>query len=455
MRDIVRVGFLSCALQKRSVEVRGSGASVVRKLAHRHVFLDHLTACRASSGARCPPAVRASDRMHRVPRVVRVISRLNVGGPAIQALTLTRLLEPLGYETTLVRGVEATREGTMDDMAAELGVNPQLLPSLRRELGPHDAQALLAMTGVLRKVKPDILHTHMAKAGTIGRLAAMLAGDAAPPVRVHTFHGHVLTGYFSARKARIFASIERRLAKGTTRLVAVSDEVRDDLTRLRIAPREQIETIPLGFDLAPFGGTSAETADRRRAVRSELGIAAEARVVTLVARLVPIKRVDRFLRVAGRLTDLEDIRFLIVGDGELRDELQAGDLARSLAPQLTWTGIRRDMPSIVSASDVVALTSDNEGTPVSLIEAQAAGVPVVGTNVGGVAGAVADGQSGILVVPEDEAAFADALRLLLGDPHLAARMGAAGREHVRDRFSIDRLVRDIDGLYRRLLSEAV
>ena len=167
-----------------------------------------------------------------MPRVLRVISRLNVGGPAIQALTLTRLLEPLGYETTLVRGVEGPSEGTMDDLAARLGVNPQLQRSLGRELGPRDARALLTMIGTIRRIKPHILHTHMAKAGTIGRLAAMFAGEAAPRVRIHTFHGHVLTGYFSAPKARIFASIERRLAKSTTRLVAVSDEVRDDLTRL-------------------------------------------------------------------------------------------------------------------------------------------------------------------------------------------------------------------------------
>lgn len=389
-----------------------------------------------------------------MPRVVRVISRLNVGGPAIQALTLTRLLEPLGYRTTLVRGVEGPCEGTMDGLAAQLNVHPQMLRSLRRELGPHDARALLAMTGTLRRIKPHILHTHTAKAGTIGRLAAMLAGGAAPRVRIHTFHGHVLTGYFSAPKARLFASIERQLARSTTRLVAVSNEVRDELARLRIAPPEQIETIPLGFDLAPFDGTATEFAKRRRAARADLGIPPDARVVTLVARLVPIKRVDRFLRVATRLTDLEDVRFLVVGDGELRSELHASDLARSLAPRLVWAGIRRDMPAIVSASDVVALCSDNEGTPVSLIEAQAAGVPVVGTKVGGVAGAVAEGRSGILVPPEDEDAFADALRRLLLDPGFAARLGAAGREHVRDRFSIDRLVRDIDVLYRRLLLEA-
>jgi glycosyltransferase involved in cell wall biosynthesis len=386
-------------------------------------------------------------------RVLRIISRLNVGGPAIQALTLTQRLEPLGYETTLIRGAEAPREGNMDRLADELGVLPRRVGSLRRELGPRDLRALIEITASVRRVRPDVLHTHTAKAGTIGRLAAMLAGDAAPAVRVHTFHGHVLSGYFSARKERLYTAIERRLARSTTRLVAVSDQVRNDLLRLGVAPPAKIETVPLGFDLAPFQVDPVERARRRAAVRDELGIAADALVVTLVARLVPIKRVDRFLRIAARLRDLDGVRFLIVGDGELATQLEASDAARLMAGRLVWAGLRADMPAVMSASDVVALTSDNEGTPVSLIEAQAAGVPVVGTNVGGVADAVADGRTGVLVPVDDEDAFAEALRTLLLDRELAERLGAAGPEHVRARFSIDRLVGDIDGLYRRLLAD--
>src|SRR4051794_26091148 len=385
-------------------------------------------------------------------RVLRIISRLNVGGPAIQALTLTRRLEPLGYETTLIRGAEAPREGNMDRLADELGVLPRRVGSLRRELGPRDLRALIEITAAVRRVRPDVLHTHTAKAGTIGRLAAMLAGDAAPAVRVHTFRGHVLSGYFSARKERLYTAIERGLARSTTRLVAVSDQVRSDLLRLGVGPPAKIETVPLGFDLAPFQVDPVERARRRAAVRDELGIAADALVVTLVARLVPIKRVDRFLRVAAKLRDLDSVRFLIVGDGELAKELEASDSARPMADRLVWAGLRGDMPAVMSASDVVALTSDNEGTPVSLIEAQAAGVPVVGTNVGGVADAVADGRTGVLVPADDEDAFAEALRTVLLDRELAERLGAAGPEHVRARFSIDRLVRDIDGLYRRLLA---
>src|SRR3954449_13439469 len=285
-------------------------------------------------------------------RVLRIIGRLNVGGAAIQALTLTRRLEPLGYETTLIRGAEAPREGNMDRLANELGVLPRRVGSLRRELGPRDLRALIEITAAVRRVRPDVLHTHTAKAGTIGRLAAMLAGDAAPAVRVHTFHGHVLTGYFSARKERFYTGIERRLARSTTRLVAVSDQVRDDLLRLGVAPPAKIETVPLGFDLAPFQADPVEHARRRAAVRDELGIAADARVVTLVARLVPIKRVDRFLSVAAKLRDLDSVRFLIVGDGELAADLEASDAARLMADRIVWAGRRGGTPAGRAAGGV-------------------------------------------------------------------------------------------------------
>src|SRR3954454_12399800 len=296
----------------------------------------------SSSRTRAQPFRPEADPM---TRVVRIIGRLNVGGPAIQALTLTRRLEPLGYETTLIRGAEGPREGNMDQLAYELGVLPRRVRSLRRELGPRDLRALIEITAALRRVRPDVLHTHTAKAGTIGRLAAMLAGDAAPAIRVHTFHGHVLTGYFSARKERLYTTIERRLARSTTRLVAVSAQVRNDLLRLRVAPPAKFETVPLGFDLAPFHVDPAERGKRRAAVRDELGIAADALVVTLVARLVPIKRVDRFLRVAARVRDLDGVRFLIVGDGELAKELDASDSARLVADRLVWAGLRTDMPA--------------------------------------------------------------------------------------------------------------
>jgi len=386
-----------------------------------------------------------------VVTVLRVIARLNIGGPAIQAITLTALLSGRGYRTVLVRGREAPREGTLDPLAERFGVRPVLVGSLRRDIGWHDLRALGALIALLRRVRPQIVHTHAAKAGTVGRLAALLVGGRG--ITVHTFHGHVLTGYFSGRRAAAFKRIERFLARRTTRLVAVSDEVRDDLVRLDIAPPEQIEVIPLGFDLTPFQPAGEAAARLRTGARRRLGLDGDERVVTLVARLVPIKRVDRFLRIAGLLGDLPGVRFLVVGDGELHGQLTAAPEARELGDRLVWAGFQSDMPGICAASDVVVLTSDNEGTPVSLIEAQAAARPVVSTDVGGVSSVVLDGRTGRVVGPDDEEAFAAAIREILADPERSARLGAQGRRHVLDRFTIERLVDDVDDLYRRLLAE--
>jgi len=386
-------------------------------------------------------------------RVARIIGRLNIGGPAIQAITLTKLLEPRGYRTLLIRGSEASHEGSMDDLAARYGVQPALIAGLRRELHPADVRALGALIRTLRAFRPDIVHTHLAKAGTLGRIAAVLAFPRRPPLLVHTFHGHSLEGYFPARRSAAFRTIERVLGGRCARIVAVSSEVSEDLVRLRVAPRDRIEVIPLGLDLAPFQVHGDERIARAAAVRGELGVPPDARLVTLVARLVPIKRVDRFLRIASEIARRADVHFAIVGDGELRAALETSPVAAELADRLVWAGFRRDMPDVCFASDVVVLTSDNEGTPVSLIEAQAAAVPVVGTRVGGSATVVRDGETGRLVGVDDERAFADAVLDILAAPAAAAAMGIAGRHHVLGAFSLDRLVDDVDALYGRLLAE--
>jgi glycosyltransferase involved in cell wall biosynthesis len=324
-----------------------------------------------------------------------------------------------------------------------------LVPALGRELGPGDARALAALVRLLRRERPALVHTHAAKAGTLGRTAALVAGLRPRPRLVHTFHGHVLEGYFGPRKEALFRRIERGLARRTDRIVAVSPEVRDDLVRLGVAPRERIAVVPLGFDLAPFVLDGAERARRQQAFRTGLGLGEEERVVTLIARLVPIKRVDRFLRVAARVQT--PARFVVVGSGELESSLRASPEARALGDGLVWAGLRRDIPDVCVGSDVVVLTSDNEGTPVSLIEAQAAAVPVVSTRVGGVASVVDDGVTGWLAPRDDDAALAAAIdrALTLDDPDA---VGLAGRRHVLARFSLDRLVDDIDDLYRSILA---
>jgi glycosyltransferase involved in cell wall biosynthesis len=397
-----------------------------------------------------PDAVR-----HSPVRLIRLISRLNVGGPAIQAITLTKLLEPSGYTTTLVRGCEDPDEGSMDDLARQFGVSPLLVPSMRRNVGWRDALALPRIVGVLRRDRPQLVHTHAAKAGTLGRMAALLAfGRRDRPALVHTFHGHSLSGYFSSRRNALFLRIERLLARRTDRLIAVSAEVRDELVGMGVAPPEKFQVVPVGFDLERFQVNPAERARRRAAFRAELGISQAARVLTLVARLVPIKRVDRFLRVARGLADLPEVVFLVVGDGELREQLRGSEEARALGVRLVWAGLRRDIPDVCFASDVVMLTSDNEGTPVSLIEAQAAGLPTVGTRVGGVASVVIDGESGRLAAPDDETALGSCVRELIGDPERASAMGARGRDRVLAEFALDRLIADMDRVYQEVLTRA-
>jgi glycosyltransferase involved in cell wall biosynthesis len=395
-----------------------------------------------------------SDQPNPV-QLLRIIARLNIGGPAIQAITLTERLSPRGYRTVLVRGSESQNEGAMDDLAQKRGVTPVRVPWLGRELGVRDLAAFAAILKLTLSVRPQIVHTHAAKAGTLGRMAAFVARV---PVTVHTFHGHVLEGYFSPRKAQLFRTVERWLARRTTKLIAVSHEVRADLIRLRIAPENKIEVIPLGFDLTQFSFEDSERAQRRGAFRRAYGIEPDAIVISLVARLVPIKRVDRFLRIAAQLSRNPDadprIRFVIAGDGESRDQLLASPQARVLSERLTWTRFGAGIADVYAGSDMVALTSDNEGTPVSLIEAHAASLPVVSTDVGGVRAVVQGGVSGFVIPPALEDEFMEALRTLTADPELRKRFGSAGHEHVRGRFALDRLVEDIDSLYRRLVRQA-
>jgi glycosyltransferase involved in cell wall biosynthesis len=382
-------------------------------------------------------------------RVARVIGRLNIGGPAVEAILLTKCLRGRGFQTELIRGCEGPSEGNMDYLAAELGVVPVRIRWMRRDVGWRDVPALFLLWRRLRRFRPHIVHTEAAKAGTLGRVSALLTPRRRRPVIVHTFHGHSLEGYFSARKARFFLSVERFLARHSDLLIAVSPEVKADLIRMGVAAESKIAVVPLGLDLASFVVPEQERLARRAAKRARWGIGDEP-VVTLVARLVPIKRVDRFLDIARLLAERDpQTRFVVVGDGELREQLIQSPQAGTLGSRLVWTGFERNMPDVCFASDVVVLTSDNEGTPVSLIEAQAAGVPVVGTRVGGMATAVRDGETGYLVEAEDARAFADAVAAALSR---GRALGVEGQAYVLAKFSAERLAADIEKLYRELSS---
>lgn len=385
-------------------------------------------------------------------RVVRVIARLNVGGPALHVSYLSRELDRIGYETTLVAGSVAGSEGSMEYVADELGVDPVYVPELQREISPlADAVAARRVLRIIRDVRPDVLHTHTAKAGAVGRIAALLAGPARPKAVVHTFHGHVLRGYFSPAKTEAFRRLERGLAKSTDALVAVSPEVRDDLVSLGVAPADRITVVRLGLD---FSSRLAAAPDARESLRRELGIDPDAFVVAWLGRMTEIKRADDLLRAFAALRRRRDnAELLVVGGGPLRQSLE--DLARDLgiAGHAHFTGFRSGVGDVYAAADAVALSSANEGTPVSVIEAQAAGLPVVSTDVGGVRDVVVDGESGFIVVGGDVEALADRLDRLGADPELRTRFGHVGAERARSRYSVPRLVDDMDRLYRELLAQ--
>jgi glycosyltransferase involved in cell wall biosynthesis len=390
--------------------------------------------------------------MTRKPiRVLRVIARLNVGGPALHVSQLAAQLDKRGYETTLVAGRVGEGEGSMEWLAEQLGVHAVFVPALQREISPAaDLPAVLELRRLIRKVRPDVLHTHTAKAGAVGRMAAAISGKARPRVVVHTFHGHVLRGYFSPWKALFFRQLERALARRSDALIAVSPEVRDDLVRLGVAPAEKIAVIRLGLDLEQrTGAAPAARAETRRA----LGIAEDSFVVAWLGRMTEIKRTDDLIRAFARLRETRSAELLLVGDGPLRPKLEALAAELGIASTCHFVGYQEDVGSYLAAADTVALTSANEGTPVTLIEALAAERPVVSTDVGGVRDVVDDNESGFVVEPGDIAAIADALGRLADDPSLRARMGATGRAKVVERYSVPRLVDDIDALYRRLLAD--
>ena len=386
-------------------------------------------------------------------RVLRVIARLNMGGPALHVAYLTAGLAERGYETTLVAGSLARGEDSMAFVADELGVEVERIDELHREISPlRDAVAIVRLARVIRRVRPHILHTHTAKAGAVGRLAALLTGDARPPIVVHTFHGHVLRGYFDPLRTAGFRLLERWLATKTTALVAVSPQVRDDLVSLGVAPRERFVVVRVGIELEQ---RVAAERDGRGESRRVLGIGPDRFAVGWIGRMTGVKRTDDVLRAFRRLRDRGvDACLCMIGDGPDRPAVERRAHELGLMRDTLFLGYQEEVAPFYAAFDAMILPSINEGTPVSAIEALAAGRPVVATRVGGVPDVVREGEDGFLVEPGDVDALADRLARLAADPELRERLGAAGRARVIPRYSVERLVDDIDLLYRSLLASA-
>jgi glycosyltransferase involved in cell wall biosynthesis len=387
-----------------------------------------------------PPDGRAAIRL------VRIFSRLNVGGPSLHVIHLAVGLAPLGYETRLVIGRESGREGSLLDLALARGVDVLALPGLGRDvrlLG--DLRAVFGLWRLLRRIRPHVVHTHTAKAGVVGRLAAFAARV---PVVVHTYHGHVLRGYFGRVASAAMRAIEQALGARSSALVTVSESVRDDLAALKVAPGPSIRVVPLGLELDGLGGEQP-----RGALRAQAGFAADAPLVGLVGRLAPIKDAPTFLRAARTLVERRpQTRFSVVGDGDERPALEALARELGLGDAVFFHGWRRDLPAVYADLDVVVNCSRNEGTPVALIEALAARRPVVATAVGGTPDLLGRGAFGTLLPPADPAALAQAIEGVLDHPEEAQARSDAGRAHVLAHHGVARLVSELDALYRELLA---
>lgn len=377
-------------------------------------------------------------------RVLRVFSRLNIGGPALHVIHLSAGLVDRGFETRLVVGQTDEREGDFLDLARARSVNLTILPELGRAIRPgSDLKALFRLYRLMREDRPAIVHTHTAKAGVLGRIAARAARV---PVVIHTYHGHVLSGYFHPLASALFRRIEWALAPATDVLLTVSESVKDDLVRLGVARAERVRVLPLGLDLQPLA-----TPLPRGSLRREAGWKDDARIIGIVGRLVPIKDVDTFIDAAVRMRATSaDLRFAVVGDGEERARLETRAIA-ALGDRIHFFGWRKDTGAVLGDLDLAVNTSLNEGTPVALIEALAAGRPVVATAVGGTPDLLEGGRFGALVKAGSAEEVARAVLGFLDAPEAARRMAAEGQAMVLKRYSVNRLLDDMTVLYRNLL----
>lgn len=376
--------------------------------------------------------------------IVHAIARLNVGGAARSVLELAAGQMRRGHDVVVVAGQIPPGEESMEYLAGELNVPYLHLPSLQRELSPaSDTASIRELRRILRERRPHVLHTHTAKAGATGRIAALLQGRSRPRAVVHTYHGHVLEGYFSPRRERVFTLVERALAHATDALIAVSEDVRDDLVRLGVAPADKFVVVPYGFDLDAILDTAAET---RAQHRRELGLNDTTFVIGWAGRLTDIKRPLDLVRTAALV---DDSVLVLAGDGELRSSVEELAARLGIGERVRLLGYVRDLGAWYGSFDAFLLASANEGAPVVAIEAQAAAVPVVATDAGGTRSVVDDGETGFVVPVGDVDALAERLSALRDDAELRARLGSIASHRMRRRFSVERMVDDIEDVYER------
>lgn len=399
-------------------------------------------------------------------KIVRIIARLNVGGPARHVVWLARELAD-EFETVLVAGTVPPGEEDMGYLADESGIEPVFIKEMSRELSPKDVVSLWKIFRLLKKERPDIIHTHTAKAGTIGRTAGFLyrwltwktlVGKPRRVKIIHTFHGHIFHSYYGRAKTKLFVLIEKTLAKfATDKIVVISQQqLREIHNDVGIGKTEKFAVVPLGIDLEPFASPEL----RRERFRKEIGVAESEILASFVGRLTEIKNIPMFLRAAAAVKSKAAFKFAVVGDGHMREPLEKQAAELGLNDIMTFAGNRKDTEDIYAASDIVGLTSLNEGTPLSLIEAMASERAVVATLVGGVVDLLGetkesrDGfaicERGLGVGSGDADAFANALLYLAADENLRKQIGVRSKKFADSQYSKERLVEDVRKIYGEL-----
>jgi glycosyltransferase involved in cell wall biosynthesis len=393
-----------------------------------------------------------------MPRILRIHNRLITGGPSLNALYLTKYLSPQ-FETLLVVGEKEDHEQNAYFLAEQMGITPILIPEMGRSIHPlKDFQAYKKLQKVIKDFKPDIVHTHSAKPGAVGRLAASSLNI---PAIVHTYHGHVFHSYFGRVKTKLIINAERYLAKKTHALIAISDQQKNELAEdFHIADKAKFKVIPLGFELKKFSENQDE---KRKKFREEFNLEDDEIAIGIIGRLVPVKNHSLFLEGINYLLSKtsKKIKAFIIGDGETRLALEnrAGQLNIPFSydhnpnASLIFTSWRNDIDVINAGLDIIALTSLNEGTPVSLIEAQAANRPIVSTRVGGIGDIVLENETALLSDINDITSFRDNLLKLVENDELRNRFNKKGADHVQKKFSVDRLASDMSNLYFELLDK--
>jgi glycosyltransferase involved in cell wall biosynthesis len=410
--------------------------------------------------------------MNNRVKILRIIARLNIGGPAIHATLLTQGLDPDRFQSVLVTGKVSAKEGDMSYLADMYGIKPITISKLQREISIiNDVKAFLRILWILNREKPDIVHTHTAKAGAVGRIAAFIHNLIyGSKIRiVHTFHGHVFHGYFGRIMSRMFILTEHILAKLTDIIIVISERQKNEIVyKYRIARSSKVRVVKLGFDLEPFVFSKDLTQESTQIFNSGEGdFVTDELKIGIVGRLVPIKNHKMFLESAKIFLEKNPsikAGFLIIGDGELREELIDYCKEQGLSDHVHFLGWQKKLPEIYTNLDIVALTSNNEGTPVSLIEAMACSVPVIATDVGGVRDLLGNFQldfisedfkgceRGILCRKNDAKSFANGMKYLANNKRLRKEKANLAKTFIVQNFSKERLIREMELLYTELLN---